>query len=142
MSTTTDSRLERTMRALAKQTTQRNRFAVYSALLSARLVVPLVDGAEVPAGHLPKVTDLATNLPSEAGEEGVFVVFGEDTDLVRWRDGGGPRTRIAGTLLFPLLAEAGCVGLKINPASKVGGALYGHEVESIAEAAMRRAAQS
>ena len=129
-----ESHIERTMRRLAQDRTQRNRFAVYGALLSAELIVP-VTSREAADGSLPRFGDLATDDSMDG--QAAHVVFTDDTGLPRWRQGGGPRARVAGRLLFPLLAAGGCQALLINPKGRVGGMLYGHEVASIAEAATR-----
>ncbi len=128
------SHIERTMRRLSKDPSQRNRFAVYGALLSAQLVVPLKENA-TQRDSLPVFGDLAIDESMDG--QGAQVVFTDDTQLPRWRQGGGPRARVAGKLLFPLLAAGGCRALLINPKGHVGGMLYGHEVQSIAEAALR-----
>ncbi len=142
MPTPTESFLDTKMRRLASEPTERNRFAVYTALLNAELVVPLTPEAKIEAGYLPMAHDLACETSDETGEGRVFVVFGDDFGLVRWRVNGGRRARIKGALLFPILADAGCVMLRINPKSGVGGMLYGHEVQTIAEAALRRSVLS
>ena len=140
---TTESPVRRMMRRLAHEPTERNRFALYTALLNARLLVPLLPGHEA-IDELPTTESLARgpDVAQASSGQPTFVVFCDDVDLVRWRPGGGPRTHVLGTLLFPLLAESGCTSLHINPKSRVGGMLYGHEVTTIAEAATRRYGQS
>ncbi len=132
------SRVDKAMRRLAESQTERNRFAVYSALLSSRLVVPLVPGTLQPGDGPFQGVPTPSQLATDNARDGAHVVFTDDFGLPRWREGGGPRARLDGVLLFPLLAELGCKALLINPKGRVGGMLYGHEVSSIAEAALRR----
>ncbi|MCO4763552.1 MAG: SseB family protein [Myxococcales bacterium] len=136
----TAAHLEQLMRTLATDATQSNRFALYRALMAAELVVPLLPGNPERPGGLPLADDLAQEEGSTAAAP-LFAVFTDDVGLSRWRDGGGPRARVYGYLLFPLLAEAKCAALKINPKGHVGGLLYGHEVETIAGATRKVGAQ-
>lgn len=121
------------METLAKKRDHSLRTRVYRELLDAELLL-LVDtaGAAGAAAAPPRVV----------GELSGWDVAGCFTDLAALRhfDPRVPPYRpIRGRQLFPMLAEMPRLGsLLVNPGGRIGGELYRNEVQTLAEACLRR----
>ncbi len=122
--------LIRLMRVLSKQRDWDARRALYSALLSSTMLVPID----------PEESN--RNIPIEVDRLGKFPVIAAFTDidsLRLWQPRGAPYKAMAISDLVPWAVAQRVGSLLINPRGLVGGELYINELESLDGALKRRA---
>lgn len=125
--------LER-MRAAGQVRDLPTRNRLYHGLVRARFIVPLVEPlASAQSGG----ASLSLRAAGELHGEPVSALFTDWETCARWDPRGLPLTVMAGLDVFPLLASRRFVSVLINPTGAVGGELYRHEVETIAEGCRR-----
>ena len=123
-----DTRLINVMRQLAKRSDMNLRKQVYFQLILTDLFIPLVgpDAAQATSW----LTD------GDLGGRATYEVFSNLQELEKRHPERG-HTRIRGGAVFMELSSAGAGSVRINPGGAVGGELYGHEIQMLAEAAPR-----
>ncbi len=121
------------MKAVAETRDHGLRTDLYRAMLNARLLL-LVDS--------PNEADGPPGAPTIVGDLSGWSVVGGFTDidqLRRWDPRVPPYQVVPGRVLFPFLVEQPKVGsLLINPRGSLGGELYRNELQTLADACMRR----
>ena len=118
------------MRLLARNRDDWHRKQVYQEVLRAELVLALSQAA--PAEQPLRLEDL--EVADELGGHPSYAVFTDEAGLRKWRSSHEHYALIGGVALV-LLLNSGKVGsLLINRGGKVGGELYGNEIDTMARA--------
>lgn len=113
------------MRALAREENSATRHRMYTELVNANFMVPLIDEAD--DRHEISAADFRV-LTVEDGFP-IFVAFSDWQSLRYWKPRGCPYGVVHGSELFEALLERDAAALEINPSGDVGGQLYRHELE-------------
>src|SRR5690606_37656694 len=103
-----------------------SRRLVYQSVVNARFWLPLRE--EDDEQLLPRVECW----PEPFDDKPVWAVFTDTEALREHRANVQPAVVITGVRLVQALHSHGVGALKINPRSKVGGELYGSEIETLA----------
>jgi hypothetical protein len=124
-----NARLIRAMKMAARVRSDSNRKRLYHALVGSELWFAVTGGwtAENP---------LATENVVCAGEingRRSAAVFTSRENATKWREEHQEYVLMNGTDLFGALIQTKVGSVQINPAGPIGGELYRHEVETIAE---------
>ena len=114
------------IRVLARKNDMESRRLVYQSVVNARFWLPL---QEADNEHLlPSVE----HWPEPFDDKPVWAVFTDAEALREHRSRVQPAVVVTGVRLVQALHAHGVGALKINPRSKVGGELYGSEIETLA----------
>lgn len=125
--------LHERMRAASEVRDLPTRNRLYHGLVRARFVVPLTTPAPTPGIG----SELALRPAGELQGEPVVALFTDWEALVRFDPCGLPVAVLPGLDVFPVLASRRVASVLINPLGGLGGELYRHEIETIAEGCRR-----
>ena len=118
------------MRLLAKERDDWHRKQVYQEILRAQFVVAL--SRPFAAGQQLQIEDL--KVVDKLGSRPSFAVFTEEALARRWRPDHEHFGVVGGVPLILMLSAAKAGSLLINRGGKVGGEVYGNEIDTMAQA--------
>lgn len=123
-----------TMRALADKggRTAEARQAMYNEMVNTRFLLPF----DPAAGPQADPEDAIERVEERNGRP-VFAAFTDFESLRMWRPLHTDYMASHGSVLFEWLCEEKAAALLINPGGLVGGELFGHELEMLAEGVRR-----
>lgn len=114
------------VRVLVRRKDMESRRQVYQAVVNGRFWLPLREAAG------DQLLPVVEGWPEPFHGAPVWAVFTDLEALKDYRDNVQPAVVVTGVRLVQALHVYGVGALKINPSSKVGGELYGNEIETLA----------
>ena len=126
---TENARLIRAMKMVARVRNDANRKKLYHALVSSELWFAVQGGWN---GEGPLTTENVVCAGEIHGRPSAALFTSKD-NAQAWREEHEEFVLMNGTDLFGALIQTKIGSVQINPAGPIGGELYRHEVETVAE---------
>lgn len=118
------------IRKVAKGWDEAIRRAMYTELLNATLLVPIVSAHDDDA----EGSELFVDFETHASGRPTLGAFTDWAALRLWQPRGHAYWPIHGSVLFEMAMERNPISMRINPDGDIGGELYAHEVEMLVRA--------